>query len=125
MTSFAGKSILIVEDEILIAEMLAEFAEEIGLRVCGMAVSADQAVAMASAEHPSVVLMDVRLKGGIDGVVAGAAIHQAVGCPIIYVTGSAERETVVRIRQIPGASLLFKPISLDELQDLITQALDS
>src|SRR3546814_12180485 len=56
----AGSCILIVEDEFLIADHLATMIDDMGLAVCGIADTADEAVAMAAQHRPDVVLMDVR-----------------------------------------------------------------
>jgi response regulator of citrate/malate metabolism len=115
------KCVLVVEDEGLIAEMLSEFIEDIGMRMCAVAMTAEQAIEMAQTYKPSVVLMDVRLKGGSDGITAGTAIERAVGSQIIYITGSSEPETIDRIRRSPTARVLFKPIALTQLQRLLEE----
>jgi DNA-binding NarL/FixJ family response regulator len=111
--------ILIVEDEFLIAELLSSMVEDMGLSVCGHAVSAEEAVALALQHHPRVIFMDVRLKGEEDGVDAALAIHGQVGSRVIFITGSREAETVARIQQDHPAAILFKPITYMQLKQAV------
>jgi len=115
--------ILIVEDEFLIADHLARMVADMGLTVCGIADTADEAVAMAVEHRPAAVLMDVRLKGRKDGVDAARSIHGHVGCPIIFVTGSRESATVARIKEDHPAAILFKPIKYEHLETAVLGAL--
>src|SRR3546814_15526453 len=92
----AGSCILIVEDEFLIADHLATMIDDMGLAVCGIADTADEAVAMAAQHPPDVGLMDVRLKGKKAGIHAAQRISGAGGCPTAFVTASHEPSTVER-----------------------------
>ncbi|MBP2292252.1 response regulator [Azospirillum rugosum] len=102
--------VLVVDDEALIALGLTVTLRSMGLRVCGTAATAEQAIALAQQHRPSLVLMDVRLKGQADGVDAAIEIHRTVGSSVIFITGSREPETVQRIQQDHPAGVLFKPI---------------
>ena len=114
---------LIVDDEFLIAEGLRMQLEDMGLNVCGVAATADAAVAMAILHRPEVILMDVRLAGDGDGVDAALAIHEQVGSKVIFVTGSREPSTLARIEQDHPAGVLFKPIYGRQLQNAVHKAL--
>lgn len=116
-------AVLIVEDEFLIAELLSSMLEDMGLEVCGTAATADEAVAMTEAQLPALVLMDVRLKGGKDGIEAARAIRQSTGTPVIFVTGSGEPATVQRIAQHQPAAVLFKPIRFEQLRTAVMKAM--
>jgi DNA-binding NarL/FixJ family response regulator len=70
----ALKRVLIVEDQFLISEYLRIWIEAFGLEVCGVAKSADQAVKLAQEQRPEIILMDMRLEGGRDGVDAAREI---------------------------------------------------
>jgi DNA-binding NarL/FixJ family response regulator len=115
--------VLVVDDEFLIVELLSAMIEDMGMRVCGSAASADEAVLLAETHSPRLVLMDVRLKGAKDGVDAAVAIHHKVGSRVIFITGSREPETVARIRQNHPAGVLFKPILFDQLKQAVLQAI--
>lgn len=115
----SATSVLIVEDEFLIADLLISMVERMGLTVCGTAATADEATAMARHHQPGIVLMDVRLQGSRDGVDAALEIHEQVGSRVIFVTGSQEAATVARIHLDHPAAILFKPVSFDQLRKTI------
>lgn len=108
-------TVLIVDDEILIALALEVQIQDMGLTVCGIAATAAEAVALAQQHRPMVVLMDMRLRGEGDGVDASLAIYATVGSKVIFVTGSREPSTVERIESDHPYAILFKPVSQDQL----------
>jgi DNA-binding NarL/FixJ family response regulator len=105
------RTALIVEDEFLIAEGLRVQLDMMGIDVCGMAATAEDAIELAKQHNPTFVLMDVRLKGTRDGVDAALDIHEQVGSRVIFVTGSREPETIDRIGKDHAAATLFKPVT--------------
>jgi DNA-binding NarL/FixJ family response regulator len=118
-----NNSILVVDDEFLIAQGLCLQVEEMSLVVCGTAATADDAVAMAQAHRPRVVLMDMRLLGDKDGVDAALAIYETVGSKVIFITGSREPATMERIKLDHPSAVLFKPVSDRQLQAAIAAAM--
>ena len=116
-------TVLVVDDEFLIAEGLCMQVEEMEMAVCGTATTADEAVALAMMHRPEVVLMDMRLRGEKDGVDAALAIHETVGSKVIFITGSREQATIDRIYQDHPAGVLFKPVSDRQLRLAIGMAL--
>jgi two-component system, response regulator PdtaR len=115
--------VLIVEDEFLIADMFETQIEDMGITVCGIAGTADEAIAYAREHRPALVLMDVRLKGAKDGVDAAIAIHNSVGSKIIFITGSREPANVKRMEVDHPTAVLFKPIYGGALQSAVKSAL--
>jgi two-component system, response regulator PdtaR len=113
--------VLVVEDEFLIAQMLASMVEDMGLAVCGSAATAEEAIALAVEHRPGFVLMDVRLRGGTDGVEAAIAIHRRVGSRVIFITGSREPQTVARIKADHPFAILYKPIMFAPLRQALQQ----
>lgn len=114
---------IVVEDEALIALMLCDLLEELGLIVCGVAATAAEAIRLAAEHAPELVLMDVRLKGPSDGVEAAIEIHRIAKPVIIFLTGSREPETVQRIESDHPSAILFKPVEPDDLMRTIAAAL--
>ncbi len=108
-------SVLIVDDDFLIAEYLREVVEDAGCRVCATASTAEDAVAEALRHKPDVVLMDVRLRGDGDGVDAAIRIHARLGAPVVFITGSNEPETLRRIHADHPRGILVKPILPEQL----------
>ena len=117
------KSVMIVEDEYLISLGLTAQIEDMGLKVCATADSADAAVIQAETHRPAIILMDVRLRGERDGVDAAQTIFDTVGSKIIFITGSREQKTIDRIDQDHPFAVLFKPISDKQLQATVNDAM--
>ena len=115
----AEKTVLVVEDEFLIANLLSEMVADVGMTVCGVADNVDLAIEMAAQHRPDVVLMDVRLKGKRDGVDAAIAIYHQNGTPAVFITGSREPANIARIKADHPAAILIKPISFEELSDTL------
>jgi DNA-binding response OmpR family regulator len=113
--------ILIVEDELLVAEDLRITLQKMGHEVVGMAANGLEAVGKAASTHPHLVLMDVRLHGPMDGVEAARRIRSQADIPIIYVTAHA---TVLASVEMGGrCTRLGKPFSPAQLKAAITDIL--
>jgi CheY-like chemotaxis protein len=118
-----NKSVLIVEDQHVIAMGFSVQIEDMGLEVCAIADTAERAVAYACLHRPAVILMDMRLRGEGDGADAAQAISASVGSKIIFLTGSREQETVDRIDLDNAFAILFKPITHRQLETTVNKAL--
>ncbi|HXJ02793.1 MAG TPA: response regulator [Micropepsaceae bacterium] len=117
------ETVLVVDDEFLIAMSFCAQVEEMGLCVCGTAATAETAIAKAQKYRPAVVLMDMRLSGQKDGVDAAMAIHHEVGSKVIFITASREPGTVERVFQDHPFALLFKPVSSRQLRTIVMDAM--
>jgi DNA-binding response OmpR family regulator len=115
--------VLIVEDEILIAEELTERLSHLGFAVIAAVDTAEEGIAIATRECPDLVLMDIRLKGEKDGVQAAKEIRQQVDVPIIYVTAYSDRLTVDRTKGTEYDGYILKPFHRRELQSTIDVAM--
>lgn len=113
----SSTKILIVEDEILIAEDLRIILQRMGYQVIGIASSGVEAVRVADKAHPDLVLMDVRLQGAIDGVETARQIRSKADIPIVYVTAHAS--ALASLEQDHRSVRLAKPFSPSQLQDAI------
>lgn len=120
-----NNTVLVVDDEYLIALGLCEQVQEMGLAVCGTAASADEAVALTQQFRPMIVLMDMRLLGDKDGVDAALAIYETTGSKVIFITGSREPSTIERIKLDHPSAILFKPVSDQQLRAAIEAAMAS
>src|SRR6476661_4975043 len=90
---------LIVEDEIIIALDLEATVHALGFDVCGLAPSASEAKAIAMADQPDVVLMDVNLEGGREGIEAARWLRVVCETAVVFVTSYNDDDTVERIHQ--------------------------
>jgi CheY-like chemotaxis protein len=116
--------VLIVDDDVLIADQWSSIVEDMGLEVCGTGATAAVAIALAQEHRPKVVLMDMRLRGELDGVDAAIAIHELVGSKVIFITGSKELATTIRIQLDHPTAVLFKPVSDRQLQIAVRAAME-
>ena len=115
--SVAALSILVVEDNVLIARFLAEILLELGHTVCANARTESEAVQAAARYAPDMIIADVHLASG-DGVAAVRKIERAGHVPHLYMTGGG-------VSTIPEyAAVLRKPFSLDDLVRGLANALD-
>jgi two-component system, response regulator PdtaR len=117
------RHVLVVDDDFLIVMGLTKQVEDMGLAVCASASTADKAIELARLHRPMVVLMDMRLDGAKDGVDAALVIHEEIGSKVIYITGSQDPNTVVRINTDHPFAILFKPVSSQQLRDAIGAAI--
>lgn len=111
--------VLVVEDESIVALDIRNRLKRKGYVVVGVADTGEDAVHLARSLMPDIILMDIRLKGDMDGISAAVEIrrHQAVS--IIYLTASMDSPTVQRAHTLAPAPFLAKPFEIGELQDLI------
>ena len=120
-----NRSVLVVDDHAIIAELWCVHMQMMGLEVCGTAATAEEALALAKQHRPAIVLMDVRLRGEKDGVDAALAIHASVGSKMIFITGSQEPQTLARIALDHPVAVLIKPVADHVLKAAVTDALNS
>lgn len=114
---------LIVEDEILIAEELRERLSRLGFSIIAAVDTADEGIAIATREHPDLVIMDIRLKGAKDGIDAVREIREQVDVPIVYLTAHSDRLTVERAMATEYDGFILKPFQRGELQTTIEVAM--
>ncbi len=115
--------VLIVDDQFLSVEFLRIWTEACGFAVCETAKTAEQALAMALKHRPDIVLMDVQLDRGGDGVAAAAEIAKAIGTRIIFVTGANDAVTLARIAAEAPFAALLKPVDPVELGQVLERAM--
>ena len=117
-------SILLVEDEGLIARDLEDALTRLGYRVSGIASEGTEAIEMARELHPQLVVMDVSLRGDIDGIEAACAIQEDAPVPVIFLTGHSDTETLQRAVMTGPLGYLIKPFILKQLLDTVETIID-
>ena len=116
--SMAPLRILIVEDEAITAMMLKQSLIASGFEVLGVAATGEDAIIAAKKSPPDLVLMDIRLADGIDGITAAVTINNNI--PIIFMTAFVDKVTITRAREIRPVAILEKPLNMTELVSLIS-----
>ena len=116
-------SVLIVEDEQIVALDIQITLENNGFSVAGRADRGEDAVIKAGELHPDLVLMDIGLKGEIDGIEAATQIRKQFSLPVIFLTAFGNPTTVERARLAEPFGYIFKPFDERELVSNIKMAL--
>jgi PAS domain S-box-containing protein len=117
------KRILIVEDEKITALEMAEHLRQHGYEPLGPCASGEEAIASAYTLHPDAILMDIALKGPMDGIQAAEAIRSTCPCPVIYVTAHSDQATLDRAKVTEPFGYVRKPVNERELHIAIEIAL--
>ncbi len=115
--------ILVVEDETIVALDLQNSLKILGYEVVGHASSGEEAIAKANATQPDLVLMDIILKGEMDGVQAADTIRAQLNIPIIFLTACADERTLQRAKVTEAFGYILKPFEERELHGHIEIAL--
>jgi len=109
--------ILIVEDESIVALNIKNRLEELGYAVVAMLNSGEAALQVVDHNRPDLVLMDIKLKGTVDGIEAAALIRSRFQIPVVYLTAYSDEETVDRAKFTEPYGYILKPF---EARDLCT-----
>jgi two-component system cell cycle sensor histidine kinase/response regulator CckA len=116
-------SVLVVEDERVIARDLQALLQQLGYHVPAIAGTGPDAVASATAHRPDLVLMDIRIQGAMDGIDTAAVIQKQFDVPVVYLTAFADDATRQRARRTAPYGYLVKPFDERTLQATIEMAL--
>lgn len=108
--------ILIVEDERIIAEDTKQTLESLKYKVCGIASSGEEAIRIVEDSDPDLILMDIKIKGPMDGIETAEKINHKRDIPLIYVTAYADEETLQRAKITEPYGYILKPIRKNELK---------
>jgi len=108
--------VLIVEDEGLIALDLVSHLQQFGYQVIGQAVTAEEALRVMEKNLPDLVLMDIVLKGRMDGIEAAEIIRSRWGLPVVFVTANADEERLERIKPVNPFGFIIKPFSEHDIK---------
>jgi DNA-binding response OmpR family regulator len=116
----AHRRALIVEDEFMFAMGLAADMYALGF-ACDLAAEGQDAFLQAMEEdEPDIVLMDINLEGGREGIDTARWLREVCDVPIVFVTGNTDPDTLERIHaQVPGAPVLPKLVYRDRLADAV------
>ena len=115
--------ILIVEDEPLIAEDLRAHLEELGYEVCAVCDNALEAMGEVAAQRPDLLLLDINLGEGADGVQLAEKVKAKHATPFIFVTSHSDKATLERVKPLQPAGFIIKPFDENDLRAQIELAL--
>lgn len=116
--------ILVVEDEVIIANQMEQYLASEQYNIIGSAVSGEEAIDMAREHKPDVVLMDIVMPGGkVDGVSAAEIIRDELDCVVIFITAYTGEPTLERAKKTEPFGYIVKPFHEKEIHATIEMAL--
>jgi DNA-binding LytR/AlgR family response regulator len=119
------KNILIVEDELLIAEDIKTTIEELGHNVIAIVVRANKAIKILNSQKVDLILLDITIKGGLNGIDLAEIVNQQFKIPFIYLTSHADPKTVNEAIKTAPQGYVVKPFSNSDLYTSIALALEN
>lgn len=118
-----ARKIFIVEDEQIVAEDIRKSLQHLGYTVCGIASAGKEALCQVEEELPDLTLVDIVLKGDMDGIEVARRIRSEFGIPVVYLTAYDDEKTLDRARTTEPYGYLLKPFKERELHTTIEMAL--
>ncbi len=115
--------ILVVEDEGIVAEDIQRSLQSLGYIVSAVVSSGEEAIIKAEENSPDLVLMDIVLKGEMDGIEAANLLRSRFNIPVIYLTAYADEKTLERAKVTEPFGYIVKPFEDRELQTAVEMAL--
>jgi CheY-like chemotaxis protein len=115
--------ILVVEDEHIVAMGIKKMLKSLGYTVTGVASSGEDAISKAESTFPDVVLMDIMLKGDMDGVEAAKEIRERFDVPVVYLTAYSDNKILERAKRTEPFGYIIKPFDEKDLYSSIEVAL--
>jgi CheY-like chemotaxis protein len=116
--------VMVVEDENIVALDIKNKLKSLGFTVLPVISSGEEAIEKAYECKPDLILMDIMLKGEIDGIDAAKKILEILKIPIIYLTANTNMEILERAKQIENCSYIIKPFHEKELENNIKMLLN-
>lgn len=111
--------ILVVEDEFIVAFEMKAALEGLGYTVCGMVSSGEEAIERAERERPNLILMDVSLKGEMDGIEAARHIRARLGIRTAFLSGYPIEEMMRRVADVQPIGIFVKPLDYQQLEETL------
>ena len=118
------ENILIVDDDRTTASIMQLHLRNFGYHVAGIASSAKEAITIARDMEPDLVLMDIRLGEGADGIDAALAISKHMDVPIVFVTAHSDSKTLRRAKIVNPVGFINKPLRESDLKTTIEFAIN-
>ena len=116
-------NVLVVEDESIVAKDIQQSLTKLGYNVIGTASTGEKALLLAEEFVPDIVLMDIMLKGGINGIDTAAQIKEKLAIPVIFLTAYADEGTLAKAKVTEPYGYIIKPFKEIDLHTSIEMAL--
>ncbi len=116
-------NIMVVEDEGVVSIDIQNMLKKAGYSIAAIAFQGDEAVKKVEQSAPDLVLMDIGLKGEIDGIEAAKRIRALFQIPVVFLTGFADEITMAKAQEVNPSGFILKPISEEELKKTLENIL--
>jgi len=115
--------VLIVEDDMLLSMVEERLITKLGFDVVGKVTKATDAIDKTTELNPDIIIMDISLKGEMDGIEAMEMIREKSNVPVIYLSGSSDRYYLERAKKTGFSGFLTKPVTSADLKEPLYLAL--
>jgi CheY-like chemotaxis protein len=119
-----SKKVLIVEDDMLLSLVEERLIKKMGHEVVAKVVSGEEAITKAKEMEPDLILMDIILKGEMDGIEAMEEIRKVSDVPVVYLSGNSDRFNYERAKKTGFTDYLVKPITNNDLKKPFLKAFE-
>ena len=119
----AQTNVLVVEDESIVSKDIQHSLKKLGYNVVGAAATGEQAVKLAVETQPDIILMDIMLKGEMNGIEAATQIRQETNIPVIFLTAYADESTLSKAKVTQPYGYIIKPFKEIDIHTSIEMAL--
>ena len=116
-------NVLVVEDESIVSKDIQHSLKKLGYNVVGAASMGEKAIELANSENPDIVLMDIMLKGDMNGIETAAKIKETLSIPVIFLTAYADESTLSKAKVTEPYGYIIKPFKEIDLHTSIEMAL--
>lgn len=116
-------NVLVVEDESIVSKDIQHSLKKLGYNVVGASPTAEKAIELAGSEHPDIILMDIMLKGEMNGIEAAQIIREKHAIPIIFLTAYADESTLSKAKVTEPYGYVLKPFKEIDLHTTIEMAI--
>lgn len=116
-------NVFVVEDESIVSKDIQHSLKRIGYNVVGSASTGDKAIELITSEQPDIVLMDIMLKGSMNGIEAAEIVKRQMAIPVIFLTAYADESTLSKAKISEPYGYILKPFKEIDLQTSIEMAI--
>ena len=115
--------VLVIEDESIVSKDIQHSLKRLGYSIAGSAATGEKAIALAEEEKPDIVLMDIMLKGDMNGIEAAEIVRREHNIPVIFLTAYADEATLSKAKITEPYGYIIKPFKEIDLHTSIEMAL--
>ena len=119
----AKTNVLVVEDESIVSKDIQHSLKKLGYNVVGAASTGEKAFELAASESPDIILMDIMLKGNVNGIETAEKVKRELNIPVIYLTAYADEATLSKAKVTEPYGYIIKPFKEVDLHTSIEMAL--